>query len=70
MNFLTEHINSIALCLIELIVGILLLINPASFTSGIILIAGIVIMVLGLVEGILDIITLFVGRKSSNEVVG
>lgn len=50
MKFLKEHTNDIVLCLFELIVGILLLINPAGFTTWIIMIAGIVLMILGLVE--------------------
>ena len=38
--------------LVELIVGILLLINPVGFTSGIIVACGIVLMVCGLVSAI------------------
>lgn len=50
MKFLKAHIGGIALFLLELIVGILLLINPVGFTTGIIMVAGIVMMVVGLVE--------------------
>ena len=50
MKSLKENLTGIVLCLFELIVGILLLINPVSFTTWIIMIAGIVMMILGLVE--------------------
>lgn len=45
-----EHINGIALCLFELIVGILLLIDHESFTAGIIMLAGIALIILGIIE--------------------
>lgn len=50
MKTLKGKSDGIVLCLFELIVGILLLINPVGFTSGIIKVAGIVLMILGLVE--------------------
>lgn len=50
MKSLKESANSIALCLFELVVGILLMINPIGFTSGIIKIAGVVMLALGVVE--------------------
>lgn len=50
MKSLKEHINGIVLCLFELIVGILLLINPISFTTWIIMIAGIFLIILGFIE--------------------
>lgn len=50
MKFLKEHIKGIVLCLFELIVGILLLINPVGFTSWIIKVTGIVLIVIGLIE--------------------
>lgn len=50
MRALKENASGIVLCLFELIVGVLLLINPVSFTAWIIMIAGIVLMVLGLVD--------------------
>lgn len=50
MKKLKEHLNGIVLCLFEAIVGILLFVNPVNFTSGIITFAGIILMVLGLVE--------------------
>lgn len=40
----------IVFCLFEWIVGVLLLINPVAFTSGIILISGVVMLVLGVLE--------------------
>ena len=45
-----KKINALFLCIAELIVGILLLIKPIGFTSGIIICAGIGLMVKGLVE--------------------
>lgn len=50
MKTVREKANGIALCLFELIAGILLLIDPVGFTSGIIMAAGIVLMILGLIE--------------------
>lgn len=42
--------SSIILCLFEIIVGILLLIDPVSFTSGIITATGIVLMCIGVIS--------------------
>lgn len=42
--------NSIIMCLFELIAGVLLLIDPAGFTSGIIIGAGAVLLVVGLIN--------------------
>lgn len=42
------HFSGVVLCLFEIVVGVLLLINPESFTSGIIIGAGAVMMILGL----------------------
>lgn len=50
MKTLKENSTSLVFCLFELVVGILLLINPVGFTAGIIVVAGIVLMVLGVVE--------------------
>lgn len=50
MKTLKERANGIVLCLFELLVGVLLLIDPIGFTSWIIMIAGIVLMVMGLVD--------------------
>lgn len=50
METVKEKASGIALCLFELIVGVLLLIDPVGFTSGIIKAAGIALMILGLIE--------------------
>lgn len=50
MKKLKELTNGLVLCLFELIVGVLLLIDPIGFTSSIIMIAGIVLILMGLVE--------------------
>lgn len=50
METLKQHMNGIILFLFELLVGILLLINPAGFTIGIITIAGIVLTLLGIIN--------------------
>jgi len=42
------HFSGVVLCLFEIVVGILLLINPEGFTSGIIIGAGAVMMIIGL----------------------
>lgn len=49
MKTLKESASGIILCLFELIVGILLLINPVEFTSMIITISGIVLIIIGIV---------------------
>lgn len=43
-------LGGLAMCLFELLVGILLLINPIGFTSGIIMAAGIALLIAGLVS--------------------
>lgn len=50
MKKIKEYLSGIIFCLFELIVGILLLIEPVGFTSWIIMIAGIVLVVMGIVE--------------------
>ncbi|MBQ8508023.1 MAG: DUF308 domain-containing protein [Clostridia bacterium] len=50
-----KKINSIVLCIAELLVGILLLIKPVGFTSGIIICAGVAMMV----KGIIDVVAYF-----------
>lgn len=42
--------NGILLCIFELVVGVLLLIDPIGFTTGIIIAAGIVLVVVGLIS--------------------
>ena len=48
MKFLKTNIGGIVGCLLEIFVGILLLMNPVGFTSGIIIGAGFVLMAAGL----------------------
>lgn len=45
-----QNLNGIILCLFEALTGILLLINPIGFTSGIIMAAGIALLIMGLVS--------------------
>lgn len=45
-----NKLNGIILCLFEIVVGILLLIDPVGFTTGIITGAGIVLMVVGIIS--------------------
>lgn len=48
MKNLKENASGIVLCLFELVVGLLLMINPVGFTSTIILVAGVILMIAGL----------------------
>ena len=50
MSTLKRSMNGIIMSLVELIIGILLLINPVGFTSGIIIVFGIILMLCGLVS--------------------
>lgn len=50
METIKEKVNGIVLCLFEFIVGVLLLIDPVGFTSGIIKMTGIVLIILGIIE--------------------
>lgn len=50
MNFIKKNLSSIVACLIETIVGILLLVNPVGFTSGIIVVIGILLLAGGFAE--------------------
>lgn len=50
MKAIKDNFNGIIICSFELIVGILLLINPIGFTSGIIIAAGIIMSVNGLIN--------------------
>ena len=49
MKFLKKHIAGIGMFLLEILVGVLLLINPVGFTSGIIISAGLVLILVGIV---------------------
>jgi len=55
MKTLKQNGNAIILCIIEVVVGILLLINPVGFTAGIIIAAGVALMV----DGLLNVIRYF-----------
>ena len=44
---LKRNLGSVAMSLAEIIIGILLLVNPVAFTSGIIVAFGIVLMIMG-----------------------
>lgn len=48
MKFLKSNFSGIVMCLIEALVGILLLMNPVGFTAGIIIGAGVVLLIMGL----------------------
>ena len=45
---LKRNLSSMAMSLVELIIGILLLVNPIGFTSGIIIAFGVVLMIMGI----------------------
>ncbi len=50
MKSLKKNVDGIVLCLFELVVGVLPLINPVSFTIGIIMVVGVVLILLGLIN--------------------
>jgi len=50
MKTLKQNGNAIIMCIIEVVVGILLLVNPVSFTTSIIIAAGIALMIGGLLN--------------------
>lgn len=50
MKFLRASATGIILCIVELITGILLLLNPAKFASTVIVGTGVVLIALGLIE--------------------
>ena len=45
---LKRNLSSMAMSLVEVIIGILLLVNPIGFTSGIIVAFGIILMIMGI----------------------
>ncbi len=55
MKTLKQNGNAIIMCIIEVVVGILLLVNPVGFTAGIIIAAGIALMI----DGLLNVIRYF-----------
>ena len=50
-----KRINALVLCLGELIIGILLLVKPVGFTSGIIIAIGVALMM----RGVMDVVAYF-----------
>lgn len=48
MNTIKRSLNGVLMSLGELIIGILLLVNPVGFTSGIIVAVGVVLMLMGI----------------------
>ncbi len=48
MQFLKRNFNIILVCLLEVLVGILLLVNPVAFTSGIIIAVGVMLLIAGI----------------------
>lgn len=50
MKFLKQHANTLLLCLFEILVGALLLIDPAKFTVTILTAFGIVLIVTGVIS--------------------
>ena len=57
MKALKENFNGIVICIFELAIGILLLIDPIGFTSGIIITAGVLLVLMGLINCIKYFIT-------------
>ena len=49
MEFLKRNSNVILLCLLEALIGVLLVVDPIGFTSGIIIVFGIALLILGLI---------------------
>lgn len=48
MEFIKKHLSTLLVCAFEIIIGILLLINPLGFTQGIFIAIGILALVLGI----------------------
>jgi len=61
MKAIKQNGNAVILCIVEVVVGILLLVNPVSFTTGIIIAVGIALMI----SGLLNVIRYF--RSSPEE---
>ena len=51
MSVIKMNIKEIIFCISELVIGILLLINPVSFTSGIIVLLGVSMLATGILFG-------------------
>ena len=50
MEFLKRNANVIIICLLEALIGVLLLVDPVAFTSGIIIAVGIALLVAGVIS--------------------
>ncbi|MCM1345193.1 MAG: DUF308 domain-containing protein [Muribaculaceae bacterium] len=50
MEKMKRNVGNLLMCLAEIVIGILLLINPVGFTAGIIITVGILLAVLGIVS--------------------
>lgn len=50
MNSLKNNISGIIVCMFEILAGILLIINPVAFTTGIITAAGMIMLIIGLIS--------------------
>lgn len=48
MKFLKRNLSVIIVCVLEILIGVLLLVNPKSFTAGIIMAVGIALVVRGI----------------------
>lgn len=51
MSVIKMNVKEIIFCIAELVIGILLLINPVSFTSGIIVLLGVTMLATGILFG-------------------
>ncbi len=56
MKTLKQNENAVIMCTIEVVAGVLLLVDPVGFTASIIIVAGIALMV----EGLLNVIRYFI----------
>ena len=50
MSKMNRNTGNLLTCIFEILIGVLLLIDPVGFTSGIIIIFGIVLVVVGLMN--------------------
>ena len=52
MRNFKRRVPTLGLCIVELIIGVLLLINPTGFTRAIIILAGLILLAVGLIKAI------------------
>lgn len=52
MKTLKENLNNLIMSLCELVIGILLLMDPVGYTTGVIVVVGVVLVVLGIISAI------------------